>query len=129
MLTSNLPHPQPTRRTPNTELRFPFAFTTTKMSLDSLPTETLRQIGEYITSLSTLNALSHANRRFHLIFDPLLYAQDARRARGQPASAGAVDGYVIPLLRLGEAVAAKHVRRIPRATCYPSATEKGRDSF
>ncbi|OOQ86160.1 hypothetical protein PEBR_22595 [Penicillium brasilianum] len=58
------------------------------MSLDSLPIEILQQIGEYITSLSTLNAISRANRRFHSIFDPLLYAQDAQRTRGQPASAG-----------------------------------------
>lgn len=58
------------------------------MSFDSLLTEILQQIGEYITPLSTLNAISRANRRFHLIFDPLLYAQDAQRTRGQPASAG-----------------------------------------
>ncbi|OKP08275.1 Ankyrin-3 [Penicillium subrubescens] len=58
------------------------------MSLNSLPAEILQQIGEYITSLSTLNAISRANCRFHLIFDPLLYAQDAQRTRGQSASAG-----------------------------------------
>lgn len=58
------------------------------MSFDSLPTEILQQIGEYITSLSALNAISRANRRFHLIFDPLLYAQDAQQTRGQSNSAG-----------------------------------------
>ncbi|KAJ5371096.1 uncharacterized protein N7496_007188 [Penicillium cataractarum] len=58
------------------------------MPFDSLPTEILQQIGEDITSLPTLNALCRANRRFHLIFDLLLYAQDAQQTRGQPASAG-----------------------------------------
>lgn len=58
------------------------------MPLGSLPTEILHQIGKNITSLSILNAISRASRRFHLIFDPLLYAQDAQRTRGQSASAG-----------------------------------------
>ncbi|KAL3451395.1 ankyrin repeat-containing domain protein [Aspergillus insuetus] len=56
------------------------------MSLELFPTEILQQIGEY-ASLPNLNALSRTNRRFHLIFDALLYIQDARRARSQPASA------------------------------------------
>ncbi|KAJ0413109.1 ankyrin repeat-containing domain protein [Aspergillus carlsbadensis] len=57
------------------------------MSGESFPTEILHQVGEY-ASIPTLNALSRANRRFHSIFNPLLYIQDARRARRQPASAG-----------------------------------------
>ncbi|KAL2834837.1 ankyrin repeat-containing domain protein [Aspergillus pseudoustus] len=54
------------------------------MALESFPTEILQQVGES-ASLPTLNALSRVNRRFHSIFNPLLYIQDAR---GQPASAG-----------------------------------------
>ena len=57
------------------------------MSLVSLPAEILQQVGEYVASLSTLNALSRANHRFHSIFDPLLYTQDARRGHRLPASA------------------------------------------
>jgi hypothetical protein len=60
------------------------------MSLESFPAELLQQIGEY-ASLPTLNALSRTNRRFHSIFDPLLYIQDAQRARSQPATAGGSD--------------------------------------
>jgi hypothetical protein len=56
------------------------------ISLNSFPTEILQQVGEY-ASLPTLNALSRTNRRFRSIFDPLLYIQDARRSRSQPASA------------------------------------------
>ncbi|KAL3433588.1 ankyrin repeat-containing domain protein [Aspergillus tetrazonus] len=69
------------------------------MPSDTLPMEILQQIKEYITSVSTLNTLSRANRRFHLIFDPLLYAQDALRVRGRPARAGggaAAGGSEIP---------------------------------
>ncbi|KAL4769962.1 ankyrin repeat-containing domain protein [Aspergillus nidulans var. acristatus] len=58
------------------------------MSLISLPAEILQQVGKYVTPLSTLNALSRANRRLNSIFDPLLYRQDARRAHSLPVSAG-----------------------------------------
>lgn len=48
------------------------------MSLALLPTELLHQVASYITSLDALRALARVNRRFHAIFDPLLYQQDAR---------------------------------------------------
>ncbi|CEN60922.1 hypothetical protein ASPCAL07593 [Aspergillus calidoustus] len=57
------------------------------MSLETCPTEILQEVGEY-ASLPALNALTRTNRLFHSIFDPLPYIHDARRARGQPASAG-----------------------------------------
>ncbi|KAL3477023.1 ankyrin repeat-containing domain protein [Aspergillus californicus] len=59
------------------------------MPSDSLPTEILQQIGECVTSLPTLNALSRANRRFHCIFGPLLYTQDSRQL-ATTGGAGAV---------------------------------------
>lgn len=56
------------------------------MALPSLPTELLQHIAYEIDILETLRALSCVNQRFHAIFDPVLYRQDACNSSSAPGS-------------------------------------------
>ncbi|KAL4733814.1 ankyrin repeat-containing domain protein [Aspergillus similis] len=74
-----------------------------------LPTEILREIGRNVTSLRTLRALACADRRFHAIFDPILYQTDARwppRAAIAWAAEHGVMGILQKALNYGAEIAA-----------------------
>ncbi|KAL2834372.1 ankyrin repeat-containing domain protein [Aspergillus cavernicola] len=88
------------------------------MSVLFIPTEILLQIATQITCIHTLHALALGNHRFHALFDPILYQQDARDGL-LTAIRWASEHGKIKLIKKS----LSHGARIPPHQTYPTFSE------